>query len=174
MEFILLFLLNFLGFVILFFLFKNRINQKLNARERVKELEAEINALLAQFNGAADRNITILEERILKLEDLLRRADHRIKLLQEKVKEESKNFVASEPSSQGVYVKLGNNQHLNAASMKMSKITPNIVGQPKSEELHEKVFKLYEDGVSVENIAHHFNISISEVKLILGLSGVQT
>lgn len=167
MDFLFLLLIDAGILTIFYLVFKKNIARALNSRERVKELETEINKLLAQFNNAADRNITILEERVLKLEDLIRRADQRIKLLQQtpvpkpEVSVNEPFQLRDRPAAAYAYPTKTQDQ-LQAA--------PIVVKSRSEEGRDEKVVRLHREGMGIDSIAHHLGISTTEVKLILRMA----
>lgn len=172
MEILILLAVNAAAFVVAYRVLKKRIQSSLDARERVRELQAEIDALLAQFNGAADRNITILEERILRLEELVRRADQRIKLLQSSVGEPAPTDVQRSA--------IAPTEVQESPSVGAARPNPVLVYGPSRptpakdrDRIEDQAARLYAEGLSVEAIARQLGISTSEVKLILSLSGVQ-
>lgn len=163
---------NVAAFFVAYLVLKKRIQSSLDARERVRELQAEVDALLAQFNGAADRNITILEERILRLEELVRRADQRIKLLQSGVGEPAPTDVRRSA--------MAPTEVQESAPVGALRSNPVLVYGPARptpakdrDGIEDRAARLYAEGLSVEAIARQLGISTSEVKLILSLSGVQ-
>lgn len=160
-------MIDILALTVFYLIFKNRIAKALDSRERVRELETEINKLLAQFNNAADRNITILEERVFKLEDLLRRADQRIKLLQQTPSIKTDVAVPEQLMTRdlagGTYTPTAKRQEFRPAS--------SVVVKPRQEEgRDETVVKLHREGMEIDSIAHHLGISTTEVKLILRMA----
>ncbi|GEM_PF-3865934 len=129
-----------------FFYFRGLIRKDLTSKLRIEEMKKEMGLLVAEINGTADRNITILEDRILKLEDLVRKADQRIRLMD------------------------GKREPVQDQVMKYRE----AVKQPAvKEEPADLILKLFKQGASPDAIAHEVGLSISEVNLIMKLQGVE-
>lgn len=63
-----------IGFMVLYLLLRRYLRGRTVAPDMV-ELRSEVNGLLAELNGTAERNIALLEDGIRRLEALLRRVD---------------------------------------------------------------------------------------------------
>ena len=63
------------GFAVIFVLLRRAVMRRIDARDVVPELRAEVGALIAELNGTTERNVALLEDGIERLHELLRRAD---------------------------------------------------------------------------------------------------
>lgn len=123
---------------------RHKVRFSLKSREYLDPIRREVELLLTQLNGAADRNISILEERILRLQDLVRKADQRIKLLEESLESRLVPTHGQPPPP------------------------------PRQETPRERVLQLYREGMGIQAIAHRLGMSVAEVQLILGTMEVQS
>jgi DNA-binding NarL/FixJ family response regulator len=65
------------GLAGLYLVLRRRIDRTLHGRDEVPELRTRVAELIAEMNGTAERNVTLLEDRIRCLDELLREADRR-------------------------------------------------------------------------------------------------
>ena len=63
------------GFVVLYALLRRVVMRRTGAPEVVRELRAEVDALVTELNGTTERNVALLEDGVRRLHELLRRAD---------------------------------------------------------------------------------------------------
>jgi 5'-3' exonuclease len=81
------------GFALyLFFITNNKI-KNLKSSLLIEEARKELESLITEFNAAAARNIEILEDRITTLQELIKKADSKIILLEEKAKSSIKPII---------------------------------------------------------------------------------
>jgi len=59
---------------------KKKVHKELDSGSTLAKVRSEMGALMAEMEGSADRNITILEDRLASLRELLAQADKRISL----------------------------------------------------------------------------------------------
>lgn len=81
---------NFGGFVIIYLLLKKRIDRAFASTELLRQVESEIDAVITELNRTTERNITLLEEKIRHLGDLLGKADLRLTLMKKQLERESR------------------------------------------------------------------------------------
>ncbi len=58
-----------------------KVRRFLGAEEELERIRREIGALIVELDASADRNVTVLEDRLLALKDSIAEADNRIALL---------------------------------------------------------------------------------------------
>lgn len=63
------------GFAVLYLVLRRRIDRAARGADAAPPLRAEVAELIVELNGAAERNVTLLEDRIKGLTELLRQAD---------------------------------------------------------------------------------------------------
>ena len=72
-----LFTLQLVGLAVLFLLLRRYLDRKLRRFEEAPELRSRVAAWTAEMNATAERNVTLLEDRIRRLDESLREADRR-------------------------------------------------------------------------------------------------
>ena len=167
-------------FCTLLYLFFKRKFEKVISSDSVKN---EINSLIIAFNRNADSNITILENRINTLKNLLTQAEKKIntlRLLEENEQNKKKLLVsdmidvASGPNEKKTKqtlkkIKTNDNQ-LSKANKKIVKL---LAQKDKTDfkelELIEKVRLLKKKKKSIKEIARELELSQSEVKLMTSI-----
>jgi len=81
MEVALTVLLNAAFWAIAVVLLSRRIDRKMDPSSLVKRVRGEVDGILTELNGATERNLSLLEERIRRLSNELEQADRRIAVL---------------------------------------------------------------------------------------------
>ena len=72
-----LFALQLVGLAVLYLVLRRYLDRKLRRFDEAPELRSQVAALTAEMNAAAERNVTLLEDRIRRLDESLREADRR-------------------------------------------------------------------------------------------------
>lgn len=71
-----------------------KVRRFLGSEDEIGKIRREIGALIVELDSSADRNVTVLEDRLTSLKDLLAEADKRISMLgQEKARRQSEDTV---------------------------------------------------------------------------------
>jgi len=71
-----------------------KVRRFLGSEDEIGKIRREIGALIVELDSSADRNVTVLEDRLTALKDLVAEADKRISLLgQEKARRQSEETV---------------------------------------------------------------------------------
>jgi len=113
-------------------------------------LNAEVEQLVLKLNQVSDRNISLLDSRIGTIKTLLARSNRVIDLLQ---REQKQNVKSAER-----YTEILNQ-------------VKEIQSQPAAEEEKKQQIQIAAlKGMSSEQIARSFSLSVSEVELILSLA----
>ncbi len=174
---------------IFIYLYLRYIKKTLSQHETAK-IREELNLLLIELNQTADRNITLIEDRISTLKKLVEEADKRIRVLNQ---ETSRKVVEST-----IYNRLGKLRDEASAKPNIQTSEPQVnhdridntdgtAPDRESEtretipfiklshqnvtknEIKEKVINLYKQGMDKELIANRLGISLSEVELVIDL-----
>lgn len=140
-------------------------------------LREELNLLVLELNQTTDRNITLLEDRVRALKELVEEADRRIKVMNQ---ETSRKTVES-----SVYTRLGKlreepvlREEIIApepqedAALKKDDPIPFVKlsqHQVTRNDLKDMVIKYHRQGLSQEAIAAKLGVSLSEVELVIAL-----
>ena len=148
-----------IGFLIIYLMVNRKINSSINPRALIEEIREEVDKIILQLNNTTERNISLLEDKITELSDLLDKADKKIILLQR----ESEKYSVSKGYS-----------HLVIQGKQEPKQEEKKVREPVKEIKEEKstketVLKLYREGFSASVIASHLNLPVGEVELIISL-----
>jgi chromosome segregation ATPase len=144
---------------LLFLFLTRRLVRRLSPDESIEELQREVGGIVTEMNQAADRNITILEDKIEELRRIEERIDRKITLLNREVEKETQSA-----TTYGAIVKEAQKkQH-----------TPPESTEPEQEDsrpVRERILDLHRKGISPSIIASRVGSTVGEVELIIGLSG---
>ena len=72
---------NFLVLLIMYFVFKGKIEKALTNEEILRSVREEVDQMIVELNQTTNRNIGLIEESINRLSEVLRKADKSIMLL---------------------------------------------------------------------------------------------
>gem|GEM_PF-4560396 len=145
-----LFLFNIIFALFLYFLLRRRLTYTNYLEKTLTLLNAEVEQLVLKLNQVSDRNISLLDSRIGTIKTLLARSNRVIDLLQ---REQKQNVKSAER-----YTEILNQ-------------VKEIQSQPAAEEEKKQQIQIAAlKGMSSEQIARSFSLSVSEVELILSLA----
>lgn len=185
---------------LVFLYFNNKIRKALDAQNLLTEVRQEVAALVRDLNQTTDRNLSLIEAKILDLEKLLASADQKMLLL---AKEDAKQQTAKT-----VYSHLARQKPLPAAEPELAETPPasdeviafppaasrkktaapapdqprqaGLFGEepgpakpaekPAEKPLKERVLELAAQGFSGNIIAVQTGASLAEVDLILSMN----
>lgn len=185
--------INILLWIFVFIKYKKMISSDF----LLKDIRIEINNLLTELNLNADRNITLLDDRIKTLRTLTKEVDSKLKLWEKTVdsKEREKKVFSSlsqkENNAVTAYQKMQDNAEIidvdfdlyHKAEQTDNEETdfindveveiPEIINKGKNELLaaskKDRVLSLYNEGFSADLIAIKLKIPIREVQLYISL-----
>lgn len=185
--------INILLWIFVFIKYKKMISSDF----LLKDIRIEINNLLTELNLNADRNITLLDDRIKTLRTLTKEVDSKLKLWEKTVdsKEREKKVFSSlsqkENNAVTAYQKMQDNAEIIDVDFdlyhKAEQIDneetdfindveveiPEIINKGKDELLaaskKDRVLSLYNEGFSADLIAIKLKIPIREVQLYISL-----
>lgn len=183
--------------IITFLYFKWYIKQRTSesgvlkeTRQEVRNMLNQVTLSLVEINGATDRNIQLIEDRILKLKELLEDTDKRISVYVKEV-EKSK-------TSEALYTQLGrgvraaihntppslpapplssvrpelplvNEQNTAESSLQKTPKKETVQKPPSKKEIRAQIDQLAGEGLSAKEIALKLDISIAEAELAMQL-----
>ena len=155
---------NLLAIAIIYIIFRRKINRVLDGRELIDTIKDEVNHLVVELNQTTERNIGIIEERITRLQKLVREADRKIMLLG---KESEKVKFGAE-----VY------DRLKKAAPFVHVVDPTEEDEPESlvetssseRSSAEEVLELHRQGFDSRIVAARTGLTVGEVELIISLS----
>lgn len=171
---------NVILWLFLFFYFKKRFS----TQEYLREIEDEFERLCTDMNGITDRNITLIEEKISTLKELLDNADQHIKTVRKEQrkqkKEETEKIKIQEPVNppETVYAMeryISNMGNVNVTPVQtvMHDIPQNIppVAEKQEKPLRDKVLELWKLDMEPERIAAKLSVSLTEIRMIIDMFG---
>ena len=182
-----LYLLLNLALVSILVIWLRRLVLRRLAPERVlQDLHGEIQTLVAEVNQTSDHNISIIEDRIASLRELVHNADRQIEELErllQHISEGKREEIYALPlpaarrepptsidgSPQTVDVNLA--AETNSVGETVDEERRDVVAAQDADEkdLRSSVIELHEQGLSTELISSHTGIAIGEVELIISL-----
>lgn len=181
-----------LSVCLLFFRYwRRRIQRGLEAEMMLGRIRDEIDEMIIEINRTADRNVTLLENRITRLNSLIQRA--------EKLERVREREAEKDTGVQRVYSELGRNRGLRItvdeddhdgqpglSSEPVPEAESPGAGESGSESappgdtsienggvppIRERVLTLHRRGESLQSIAESLNMNRGEVELIISLHG---
>lgn len=141
------------GYVAVYLLLKARISRALDPATVLREIRGEVDRMIVELNQTTDRNVSLVEDRIRKVSELLEAADKKIGLLR---RESEKQEVASRVYSELKRAVPGREQLDN--------------GGKQPADARQRVVALHARGISASAIARELGITRAEVELIVSLS----
>lgn len=148
------------GYLTVYLLLKRKLARALSAAAILGEVREEVNRILVELNQTTNRNITLIEDRIRSLNELLGKADKRIALL---AREAEKQDLAARLYSE-----------LSSRRPAPSEAPPAPVSPPSEEQegadRNEEVVRLARSGLGPALIARQLGITLGEVELIISLA----
>jgi len=148
------------------------VRRFLGSDEEIDRVRREISALIIELDSSADRNVTVLEDRLSALKDLLAEADKRISVLgQERTRRLPDDTV---------YDRLGRATEPRQAPVAESRQDPiaeplvpfirfSEKPLPIEEPFADKVVSLARRGFSSDIIAARLGVTMTEVDLVLSM-----
>jgi transcriptional regulator len=151
------------GYVIIYFVLKKKITRVLDPSSVLREIRGEVDRIIVELNQTTDRNISLVEDRIRRVSELLEQADRKIGLLR---RESEKQELAAR-----VYSEL---KHAETSQSPREAGSASARGGGRAEaraEARAQVVALHEQGISPSMIARQLGITLAEIELILSLAG---
>ena len=154
--------LQLVGFVVLYLVLRRYLDRKLLRFDEAPELRARVAELTAEMNATAERNVTLLEDRIRLLDDSLRAADRHASRSVSEARE------AAAPAHAGGAGGRECARSLRDMEDDESRCT-GIVRRPASAD-QARIMRLWRLGFSSAVIADRLATSQGEVELVLNLA----
>lgn len=146
-------------FLVFGFWLRRLIILRLRPERILADLNEEVRTLIADLNQTGDHNISLLEDRISRLSDLIRRADRQIDDARVMVEElDARANVPTEPDA------------LQEPEESEESEEPDAL-ENTDQDTRTAVLALYEQGLSQDLIAARTGTAIGEVELIISLRG---
>ncbi len=138
--------LNLVIVLLIFLVLKKRIDSISDSRLVLKDIRDEVDRMLVELNQTTERNIALLEDKLVEVHNTLDRVDRKLKLLD--------RGRGKQDLTERVYT-----------DIKKSK---PVVTQKR--DLQQEVLNLYHSGLTESIIAKRLNLPVGEVQLIISLS----
>ena len=169
------------GYAVVYFVLKKKIARTLAAATVLREVREEVNRILVELNQTTHRNVTLLEDRIASLAELLAKTDKKIALASREAEKQDladrlyteladRRRRPAEPGSTptGMSAQRPAEPGSTPASPGREAATP---GQgPAAEDRQAEAVRLAQAGLSPSLIARRLGLPLGEVELILSLA----
>lgn len=177
---------NVILWLFMFFYFK----KKFSTQEILENIRQEVDKLLIEINRETDRDLSLVEDKMKELKELIETADQHIKIAKKEQKKQRK-----EESAMLKVQKIANPQEYafeqpvytvgdavsryreNAGSDNETEKEPTIVIKPsesmskKEKPVKDKVLELWKLGFEPERISEKLSVSLTEIRMIIDMFG---
>ncbi|NOY10083.1 MAG: hypothetical protein GXP33_14720 [Spirochaetes bacterium] len=147
--FFLIISLNLVIVLSIFLVLKKRIDSISDSRLVLKDIRDEVDRMLVELNQTTERNIALLEDKLVEVHNTLDRVDNKLKLLD--------RGRDKQDLTKRVYTDI-------------EKSKPAVT---QKRDLQQEVLNLYHSGLTESIIAKRLNLPIGEVQLIISLSATR-
>jgi IS30 family transposase len=149
------------GYFVIYLILKARLKKSMDPKSVLASIREEIDRIIVELNSTTDRNITLMEDKVQVLTELLDRADRKIGVLKREIeKHEMSGKVYSELAAHAQQT-----QHAQKAEKQNQ--------EPVEEDLRTQVLNLHGEGISASAIAKRLGITLAAIDLILSLAKVE-
>jgi len=178
----------------LFFYFRWYIKKRTSVSGQLEEYRAEVIKLNAEINSVTDRNLTLIEDKVKKLKELLEEADKRVSVYAGELEKSRRGEALYTSLGRGIRAAL-KTEEAPAASPLLSPVRPHDVSitpsvpppvkpaqtaqepppskPPSKSQIRSSIDLLLNEGLSPEQVASRLDISIAEVNLAVNLRKVK-
>jgi hypothetical protein len=169
-ELIILIIVNILLVFLAFFYFRRKFLNLIKNESLLSQVREEIQGLIVELNQTTERNLSLTEERIRRLTDLLEKADKTIVLLDRETKKTERverTYTDLKPKSL-FHAPKQTTKEAGSGEFDVSDTSPDSKA-PSKKSSREKVLELTRQGISPDIIASKLGKTIGEVELIISL-----
>ncbi|MDR0301463.1 MAG: hypothetical protein LBI04_04020 [Treponema sp.] len=165
------------------------IKRRTSASERLDEIRTEVYKLEADINAVTDRDLTLVEDRIKQLKEILDDTDKRIKVYVQELDRSRTGEALYTSLGRGIRAALKTpaeiqpvSDHEPELSTQMPKLTqglqesepaptpvPFAPKPPSKRQVRTQIDELVKEGITPADIASRLGISIAEVDLAINL-----
>ncbi len=145
-----------------------RIERRIEPTAVLNEIRAEVDELIVEFNQTTERNIALLEERIVRLNRIIETADRRITVL----KRETESHDAGTRVYSDIVQQAALQRRKEHKERSENGEVTSADGQTETdstEERRRQIIDLYEKGIASNIIAARVGTTVGEVELIVSL-----
>ncbi len=137
-----------------------RIERRIEPSAVLNQIRGEVDELIVEFNQTTERNIGLLEERIVRLNRLIESADRRVAVLRRELDaHESGTRVYSDMVQQAAVQRRQEHEQQQADKQ----------NEGGSEDRRAQIIDLYEKGIAPNIIAARVGTTVGEVELIVSM-----
>ncbi len=137
-----------------------RIERRIEPTAVLNQIRGEVDELIVEFNQTTERNIGLLEERIVRLNRLIESADRRVAVLRRELDaHESGTRVYSDIVQQAAVQRRQEHEQQQADKQ----------NEGGSEDRRAQIIDLYEKGIAPNIIAARVGTTVGEVELIVSM-----
>lgn len=175
--------------IVLWFFFFFYFKKKFSSQQILENIRQEVDKLLIEISRETDNDLSLLEDKMNALKELIEKADHQIKQAKKEQKKQKKEeslqnrkAIADNSTAYGLtypvddirhrYIDLVENTPVMPFSEKtepLQKKTENISKPEKS--IREKVLELWKLGIDPESISEKLEVSLTEIRMIIDMYG---
>jgi len=154
---------------------RSKVRMYLNSGEEIEKIRREIGALVVELDASADRNVTVLEDRLASLQGVLSEADKKIALLsQDRTKRLPEKVTYDKFGKFPVHSNRENVRDVETEEKVQDKADLPFISfsekpLPIEEPFADKVVSLSRRGFSSDIIAARLGATMAEVDLVLSL-----
>jgi len=164
------------GLILIYFLLRREIRRSFSSNELLRQVESDVESVITELNRTTDRNITLIEDKIRQLSQLIRQADHRITLMQKEREHQKESGREQEPASLKplVYARPVRSVSPKQADLPMESasevsVPADSLFSEKKLTRREQVMVYHRQGLDRTIIASKLGITLGEVDLIVSL-----
>jgi hypothetical protein len=151
------------GYAVVYLVLRRKIARTLSAATALREVREEVNRILVELNQTTHRNVTLLEDRIASLAEMLARADKKIALAR---REAEKQELADR-----LYTELaGRRRQQGEESAAAAPAAEPATAPAAAEDRQAAAVRLARSGLSPSLIARRLGLTLGELELILSLA----
>jgi uncharacterized protein YoxC len=150
------------GYLVVYFVLEKKIARTLSATTVLREVREEVNRILVELNQTTHRNVTLLEDRIASLAEILARADKKIALVR---REAEKQELADR-----LYTELAGRRRQGEENAVAAAAAEAVVPSALAPDKQEEAVRLAQAGLSPSLIARRLGLTLGELELILSLA----
>ncbi len=171
---------NIILWLFFFFYFK----KKFSSQQILENIRQEVDKLLIEISRETDRDLSLVEDKMKALTELIEKADEHIRIAKKEQKKQKK-----EEETLKKIKEMSNPQELSiqkpvysmeSAVSRYINTNPSVVGHEKPPEVdakktekpvREKVIELWNLGLDPERIAEKLSVSLTEIRMIIDMYG---
>jgi len=172
----------------MFFYFRWYIKRRTSVSGQLEEYRTEVNKLKVDINSVTDRNLTLIEDKVKKLKEILEETDKRVSVYAGELENSRRGEALYTSLGRGIRAALRTEEEHAPASPLLSPVRPDVSitpppaksAQPAAEEpppskppskrqIRSSIDLLLNEGLSPDQVASRLEISIAEVNLAMNL-----